>query len=526
MIDRQQTYRDMAFETSVKKGLCEYNLSDVDWLFSIGLPDIKTAVITGSMVRAGALYLSCHCQKLVVIAEDVESMTRLRAIAEEEGLDNVFFELAGEGCSSSLKNSADYIAILEDLEDDAKRLKTLSLASEIISDKGVIGFFLRGNIVQVDEKKELKRLGLRHYETFWAMPSVWRPTWSGKLNEKLSYEIWIDAIDFNNMPSLLSQSAGRVILSKTGKCLLKAAWNILYPFRRYIIKEVCVFAGRDKENFRGNLSHLLQEPFIRKSKASKEGRILFFTLNEHQKLPRVLYLSRLRQYEPLLKSEMARNAYSICPVSQHCLGNGAVLLASDFVPGERIDVHEGMDAGTVSWLIGFQQKTFSGYWNEEEYSSFISKRTFGHSDGLADKLLRLLDKEGRRISIVAEHGDFGYLNILKAGDKRCVLDWEYYNEKGDEFFDMAFFILDMYTESLLKKDIPLRDFVCLSPAKDYISAFMSGKKIKNVDIMLIAVTMAATRVKYQSLFYAAVKDSRYWMFDGILERLMKEVAAI
>lgn len=517
------TYRDRAFEASIKSGFCEYNVSDVDWLFSVGFPKIKTVVILGSKVRAGMLYLSQYCERFFVISENEYAMATLRGVAEEEGLKDISFGLAGHELYASLEGAADYVAIFENLEDKNRRLGMLSLASDIISDKGIISFFLRGKAARINEKKELKRIGFDYSEAFWIIPDVWRPTWSGKFDERESFKIWLDVIDFYNKPPFMLPWVGHVILSRPGKFLLKSIWSFLYPLRRYLVKERYIFAGKKKDCFEGQLTHLLREPFVRKSKTSKEGRVLFFIKKKYKKTETVLYFSKLKQYEPLLLNELARNIHSICPVTLGCLEDGTAFLVSDFISGERLNIYSGMDKETISWLVGFQEKTFSGYWKEEEWRLFISGRTNGCADRLTDHFLKLIGRENRAISIVAEHGDFGYLNILKVKDKRCILDWEYYNERGDEFFDIGYFLLNMYTEKLAKGNMALRDFVNNAPEKDYMDSFMKAKKLKNIDTMICAITIAAIRTKYQSLYYTSVKDSRYWVFDSVIRRLSNEV---
>jgi len=90
---------------------------------------------------------------------------------------------------------------------------------------------------------------------------------------------------------------------------------------------------------------------------------------------------------------------------------------------------------------------------------------------------------------------------------------------------MAYFLLDIYTEKILKKNMALKDFLGKAPEKDYVDAFMKAKRIRNIDIIICAMAIAAMRTKYQSLYYASVKDNRYWMLDDVINRLSNELFA-
>lgn len=518
----KSSYREAAFGESIKSGFCKYNLSDVDWLFSIGLPKIKTAVILGSKVRAGALYLSQHCEELFVIVENSDDLIRLKGIAEEEGLKNISFGIIGQNENLSLRGKVDYVAIFEGLEDSNKRLEIFSFASSLISDKGFISFFLRNKASELNEKKELNKFGFGYIESFWVIPSVWRPTWSGRFDEKESFKIWLDIIDFHNTPTFIFLWVRKIILSYPSKVLLKFILFFLFPLRKYLIKERYIFAGRRKDCFNGELTSVLEKPFVRKSKASKEGRVVFFIWDKNTNKKIVIYLSKLKQFEPFLQNELVRNTYSIYPVKSSVLDNGTKLLTSEFILGKRLD-HIEADKKTIYWLIGFQERTILGHWKEEEWRSFIRDRTDVSAERIADYFLELMRREGRAIAIVAEHGDFGYLNILKVKDSQCVLDWEFYNQRGDEFFDLGYFLLNIYTEKNIKKDMSLRDFLNSAPAKCYVTSFMKAKKINNIDLIICAIVIAAIRAKYQSIYYTSTKDARYWMFDGLIKRMQSEV---
>jgi SAM-dependent methyltransferase/thiamine kinase-like enzyme len=106
----------------------------------------------------------------------------------------------------------------------------------------------------------------------------------------------------------------------------------------------------------------------------------------------------------------------------------------------------------LRWLLNFQNATKKGYWNFDDLQAEMQELIiFLKKMGLAneleikvqDKMITFIDYlEKFKIPIVSEHGDYFNGNIIINDANIYVIDWEFYKEKGNPFFDFIYFLFN------------------------------------------------------------------------------------
>jgi ubiquinone/menaquinone biosynthesis C-methylase UbiE len=105
----------------------------------------------------------------------------------------------------------------------------------------------------------------------------------------------------------------------------------------------------------------------------------------------------------------------------------------------------------LNWLLNFQNKTQKGFWDQNLLgikinhlidflqNTEIERQLIVRTRTRIEEYLKSL--ADIKIPITSEHGDFCYVNIIIDKAKAYVVDWEFYEEYGDPFYDFIFFIL-------------------------------------------------------------------------------------
>lgn len=474
--------------------------SMADWLFSLGKFNLKTSVILGRSIPYGAIYLSKFSEKTYVVHEDITVLSRLQEKAFKEKIDNVFFIRASSETLPFCQKSIDYLVVSDNLNESDKIKKIISQAVLMLGPQGILSFPLHGNIskfVPYIENK-LTTSGLKYFDFFWTLPSIERATWSGKLNDRKSFRIFANIIDIYNFPGFFTPWMKKIFFCVVVKKVFPLLERVFYLFRKCLLKDCFVFAAKTQEAFESLLPFITSASFVRKTKQAKEGKVIFFVENYKEK--KIFYFSRFPEYDFSLHNELKRNIYSNCPVSLRELPSGVRYLVSGFIEGRRPDIYSSQaDIKSIKWLMEFQTKTFSGYWNENDWQSFIySKTRHGQAiEKLSKEFLVLLKNEGKLPAMVAEHGDFDYLNIINVKKDICVIDWELYNSNGDEFYDFCYFLLNIFSEFKNSGfSGGLHEFLEKNPQKDYVNYFLNKKSLSNPETLLAYFPIAEARMRF------------------------------
>jgi ubiquinone/menaquinone biosynthesis C-methylase UbiE len=146
-----------------------------------------------------------------------------------------------------------------------------------------------------------------------------------------------------------------------------------------------------------------------------------------------------------------KNTINTIPVFFEPPFPGSQLQQFSFVQNEK----------ALTWLLDFQKKTSSGYWNSTDLlkelqilcayladlplQNDIKMRTIHRMKEFADSLDKV------KIPVTAEHGDYCRLNIIIDKNDIHVLDWEFFNPNGNPLFDIGFFLLDNLTLNIFLK---------------------------------------------------------------------------
>lgn len=125
----------------------------------------------------------------------------------------------------------------------------------------------------------------------------------------------------------------------------------------------------------------------------------------------------------------------------------------DWMPGRKLNPLSLMESQlAIEWLISFQKQTSSMRISKNSLVAEVNslRATLRLIPDLDTLLNHTLIKNYESYIItnspttVSEHGDFFYGNIIfdSSSDKISVIDWEYFKEMGDPFFDFVWFIIN------------------------------------------------------------------------------------
>lgn len=140
-----------------------------------------------------------------------------------------------------------------------------------------------------------------------------------------------------------------------------------------------------------------------------------------------------------------------------------MLWYSNWVPGKEIDPSSiDQVRAALNWLIDFQNQSriqdMTEFLNEEIKSLLldidrIDEIHYGNCLTIINNYKSYI--LNHKLKVTKEHGDFWYGNILINKKHITVIDWDFYREKGDAFFDFTHFIINIY----LFYGIPIKDLL-------------------------------------------------------------------
>ena len=277
-------------------------------------------------------------------------------------------------------------------------------------------------------------------EVFWVLPSLSKPYFSGKLNDKNSIS-WF----YNNLKKfLLKEKQGRIknlmlsLFEKINKLLLNSLTKQFMPN--------LLFCCSKSKKFYSYESLILNESkysnFLSISRSFRIKYILFDSKNEPSK---IISINRFGTQFPKMIEKCKREIQKMeDPKSR--------VWVEDWLKGDEMDPKNFNDIlSSINWLIEFQNLTKNGYlskndkekeifWFRNQISKFPEINILKYQEVLDDYEKFLLD---HKIIKTAHHGDFWYTNILidKKTRKVNVIDWENYKEYENPFYDLLTFLL-------------------------------------------------------------------------------------
>lgn len=498
---------------------------DADWLLCTGKTRFERIAVIGEYINPGAVFLSRFCTEFILISSSEETLSNMRGIAKEQGIENCVFAHTQDFPAVVKIQPVDYLLLYSPGKNEKS---SICLLKELTVDGSIIGCHLKkpGPMYLHKLISLLRELGYGRINIFWVFPGIEHPTWSASAKDAWGLRMLAGILDRYNAQSRGLLLVRKIFFSRPAKAFMKAASISFVPLQLLFMRDYHLIAYRGSVARDEKLSAVIDKPFLKKSKPNKEGRVIFFVKGKHGSTD-VVYFSKFREHEDLLENETQRNIFTACPISKGVYDDGRIFVYSRLLLGKRFPLSRNKaDLRPIEWLVNFQEETCSGFWNGGEWKRDIVSLTCQTADDIADKFLSFLKKEGRKLRKVAEHGDFDHLNLFLEKNRLCVLDWEYYRKEGDEFFDITYFLFNMYTELNPDFNAFHADYMRQSPYKEYLEFFTRKKGLANTDLFVLATAIMLLRIKYQGVCYGGLKDARFSAFDLYIECLCEKVAKL
>jgi aminoglycoside phosphotransferase (APT) family kinase protein len=111
------------------------------------------------------------------------------------------------------------------------------------------------------------------------------------------------------------------------------------------------------------------------------------------------------------------------------------------------------NSAVIDWLVSFQSRSRTGIWRKTDLERRIASVAEVLSElQIADSLKLRIGSRLRtfaasaielNLCICSEHGDFATTNMmLNKSGSLWVTDWEFFEERGDPFFDLSMYLVD------------------------------------------------------------------------------------
>ena len=279
----------------------------------------------------------------------------------------------------------------------------------------------------------LRQAGFK-FKSYWVFPSYNNPIISCKINDKIGLKGFIRYI--RNTTTRFKFAL--LILEKLDKSILALLASLFMPsFLFFCYKNEFV------ESFDDIISNnTLLENYIVLSQGSGIKYIFYDKKAEPSKV------AHLKRYGYHLPSTIALHNKT----RPHIADPSERAWIEDWIPGKILNPLKFNEAQmAIEWLINFQNKTHLSPITKNDIALEVNAirrdlLQLPHLNTL--QYQRWLDDYesyvgSLNVDKTAEHGDFWYGNILIDSTKYevNVIDWEYFREKGDPFYDFVFFII-------------------------------------------------------------------------------------
>ena len=312
---------------------------------------------------------------------------------------------------------------------------------------------IKSEIHSISGYKQLFKKTNFHVKSYWALPSIRKPYFSGKMEDNISYQ-WF----FHNVTDfLLKRKKSKFrdysfsIIKKLNNIITKILTKNFIPsfifccYKNDILKSVeeSIVTNSDTNNF---------------LMISRRARIIYILFAKNKKPIKLISLDRYGYEIP----EKITKCNRIFPNMKDPIER---LWVEDWIEGKPIDPSRINEViASFNWLHQFQKDTSDGNMTKE----FVEDTEIKQARENLIKIKNIpLEKyevwlkdyvsyiEEHTICKTAVHGDFWYSNILieSKTNKIKVLDWENFTPAGNPFSDyLAFmlYLMTMYDENNLE----------------------------------------------------------------------------
>lgn len=284
-------------------------------------------------------------------------------------------------------------------------------------------------------RKLFGQAGFR-FKSYWAFTSYNEPYFSGRLEDKIGLKAFVQYYGsiVKRFKTLIS------IIQKMPKLVIGLMVSLLSPsFLFYCYKN--------------DLTDSVDDIIVRNT-----GLQSFTTLSEGSG---IMYLLYDKTGKPAKVVRLKRFGYDLptvlpfydktSPISHDARNR---IWLEDWIPGKTLDpLNLNEIKLAIDWLIDFQNKKRKAAMNKNDIQlevDYIRSNLSQIRDLVETECMKWLHDyevyvDTIRIDKTAEHGDFWQGNILvnPSKNKINVIDWQYYREDGNPFFDFIFFIINI-----------------------------------------------------------------------------------
>lgn len=286
-------------------------------------------------------------------------------------------------------------------------------------------------------------LGL-YNEAYWTLPSLWRPYFSGKIDDKKATKWFYE----NYRKFLLKEKQDKLknlVLSSFGK-INNLTSNIMA--KRIVPNFVfCCYKTKEFSTYEKFL--LTNTKFSNFILMGRKSRLIYILFNRKGNPKKLISLDRYGEDFPNKIEHCIRKIPNMKdPTSR--------VWTEEWISGKEIDPTNIKHlAEAIQWLINFQKQSQTNLLSEIDKRNEVEwfrKRILNFPEINIQKYLKWLDDYEKfllenKITKVARHGDFWYTNILldKKTNQTNVVDWENFSIEGNPFYDFLTFILHLMT---------------------------------------------------------------------------------
>jgi SAM-dependent methyltransferase len=274
-----------------------------------------------------------------------------------------------------------------------------------------------------------------NYRTFWTYPSYNRPFFSGRIDDKVGLKGFIKYLR-------LTTTKHRKILSVLGK-----VDSSLLAFLASLITPSFLFFCYKNEFQEVIDDSIVKQSMLKSYTVLSGGYTVMYLM--YNKKGEARSIAHLKRYKYELPDRIPVVDKSSGPKS--AVNSGIWL--ENWLPGRRLNPNDLEEVGmAIEWLISFQIKNRSLKMYAKDIVNeidFIKQSISQLHEFKRNEYMTLLDEyvsyiSGFRIYRTAEHGDFWHGNIIydTKAHKVNVIDWEYFRETGNPFYDFVFFVLN------------------------------------------------------------------------------------
>jgi ubiquinone/menaquinone biosynthesis C-methylase UbiE/thiamine kinase-like enzyme len=298
-----------------------------------------------------------------------------------------------------------------------------------------------------ESKRIFKEAGFQNVEIYWTIDHN-RPNISGNLDGG-SYK-YLQKILLNQTDNKLLKSSIFFMYSKLPSSLIKHTLPFISP-------GFLIFGYKDMKKPTFETKLLREENsfsnFLRRSGSRGiDSKIIYFLFKNNMPYSLVKF-PRFKGNDSLISEEEKMRKFNKIDVKRKEI-DSVMIFTEPFIKGKIVDYYNlSHSRAVLNWLIDFQQKTQTNYWDFNQLRKKIESLKQILTDIPIEPEIKLRTQEKIRhflatlqdinLPMVSEHGDFTAANIIIDNQNKVYLmDWEFYNEIGDPLFDFVFFILN------------------------------------------------------------------------------------